>query len=59
VQLVRRYPLLAGDHQLKRQDPLMKWDMRLLEDSPDRDSELLFAAFAPPKTGTLFLTAKR
>jgi len=43
LKLKGRDPLLRGAHQAKRDHPLVKGDVAILEDRADRDRELLAA----------------
>ncbi len=43
MKLVGAHALLAGAQQMKRQEPLAKWDVTVSEDSAHGDGELLTA----------------
>jgi hypothetical protein len=46
TELVRAEPLLRGAHQVHSLQPNVHWDVALLEDGPDLDSERLTAGVA-------------
>src|SRR5665213_531535 len=58
MDLVGADALLAANHQMQDQQPLVERDMRALKHGADRDGELLLAALALVDAGAVFSTLR-